>query len=720
MSSAEDPGRKPDAAPPEPVPTEPGVIRQELGLAAELAALAGFAVVQPILGPFGESAETFVSAGASPRDIVIFAVLVAVVPAAVLALVASASRVFGRTVRTWVQVVLVGALVAVATTAFARRFDIGAGARVAIAAVAGVGVALLYRRLEPVRLFLRFASPTPLLLGAVFLLASPVSTLVRPAEHAAAAGAGGQHPPVLFVLLDELPTDSILDATGAVDSTLFPNLAGLAATSTWYRNHTAVADKTVMSVPAIATGHLPDPGPESPVVADGYPDNLLTLLAPTHEVHATEWMSSLCPPSLCTGGSPSIDKDAAALLDAPVEQAEPLRSLVDTAGSFWWEQAWPPGSPPERELVLAGASEPSEVVRPALEFLSRLREPAGARPRLDYVHIPLPHQPWRLLPSGGSYDGPNPAPGSEFLAWGGGDHDIQLGQAARSRHLLQLQWVDRWLGAVRQRMEELGTWDDAVVVLTADHGVSFGPGRDLRTAATTNQTDIYWSPLFIKAPRQRDAAVDDANVMAMDVLPTVVDLTGVDVPADVAERFDGVSLTRPVPSDRPKRAYATRPDFFGLPEAPDGAIVDLDPARLSDVLRGGWPGDPADPLRVWRYGRLGSLLGRPIGELGVCGAGPAATYEPPRGWQAYSDGTFDRSSGPLPLWHDAKIETDTPMDIAAALGGRIVAWGVTRRVQSGTVVSLLLAEPLTEGVGGVPRLYQVLDKPGCALAPLQG
>ena len=51
-----------------------------------------------------------------------------------------------------------------------------------------------------------------------------------------AAAAGGDDPSVVLIVLDELPTQSLLDATGGIDSARFPNLAAFADDATWYRH----------------------------------------------------------------------------------------------------------------------------------------------------------------------------------------------------------------------------------------------------------------------------------------------------------------------------------------------------------------------------------------------------------------------------------------------------------------------------------------------------
>ena len=226
------------------VPKPPSRSRTEVGRFAELAALMGFAVVSPVLGSFGESAETFVAVGATSGNIVGFGFLVAFAPLVVLGLLAAATNVFGPRVRATVQHALVGLLTAAVAATLVRRADVGSAARWLAAGVVGAGAVWLHRWWRPGQLFLRYASPAPVLFLLIFLFASPVHSLVDPAEVDIEQAAAGNRPPVVVIVLDELPTTSIVARGGRVDTALFPNLARLAARSTWYRNNTSVAPDT--------------------------------------------------------------------------------------------------------------------------------------------------------------------------------------------------------------------------------------------------------------------------------------------------------------------------------------------------------------------------------------------------------------------------------------------------------------------------------------------
>ncbi|CAN5856607.1 hypothetical protein BH23ACT2_BH23ACT2_20440 [soil metagenome] len=688
-------------------------MRQELGSAAEIAGLAGFAVVQPVLGPFGESPETFVALGATPTDIVVFALSVAVAPVLVFAVAAASTRVIGHGVRAAVQTGLVAVLGALAAVVLARSAGLGDTVRVLVGVTVLVVVALVHRRWAPGRLFLRYASPTPVLLVAAFLFASPVAPLVRPPEATVAAGASGSEPSVVFIVLDELPTLSLVGADGAIDANLFPNAARLADTSTWYLNHTTVAPDTEVAVPALITGRLPEPDDDPPPASHvEHPESIFSLLAPTHRLHAVEWATDLCPPGLCADDTMELDDDASALLSAPVaDRAGSLDRLFGEARSTWWQQAWPTADPASAAYTVAGATTADELARPGLEFLSGLID-NGPGPVLDYLHVPVPHQPWRLLPSGEAYGAPHPPVGAEFLGWGDGDAAEQYRTAGRSRHLLQMQWTDRLLGAIFDRLDELGRWDDSVIVLTADHGVSFEPDTSLRALSPKNQVDISWSPLLIKAPGQQGPEVVRDNALSVDVLPTVADLLDVEVGWDT----DGVSLLGAGRTDPAKPSHAAEPERFEARRA-DG-LVELDADGLAAIESR--PGSGSfDELAAWRHGRHGRLIGTRVSDLGVCEqTGPEVTYSPPEAWDDFTDGSLDPAE-PLPLWHEATVAADDPIDVAAVVDGEIVSWALSRRANEGTTVGLLLTAPLVAGTDAVPTLYQVMADGECRLRPLR-
>src|SRR5690606_15095860 len=114
--------------------------------------------------------------------------------------------------------------------------------------------------------------------------------------------------------------------------------------------------------------------------------------------------------------------------------------------------------------------------------------------------------------------------------------------AARQRHLLQLQRTDALLGRLLDRLDELDRYDESLVVVTADHGVSFTDGEPIRGVSDGNEEQTMWTPLLIKRPGRAAGAgsVSTAAFESVDLLPTLADELGIDLPFDVdGEAVDG-------------------------------------------------------------------------------------------------------------------------------------------------------------------------------------
>ena len=113
--------------------------------------------------------------------------------------------------------------------------------------------------------------------------------------------------------------------------------------------------------------------------------------------------------------------------------------------------------------------------------------------------------------------------------------------------MLQVQYVDRLVGRLLDALRAGGLFDDAVIVVTADHGASFATGEPRRPANRANVGVIAPVPFFVKLPGQRDGRVDDRAVRTIDVLPTIAEAAG--VRGAVEGRRDA----------RPTSARSTRP-----------------------------------------------------------------------------------------------------------------------------------------------------------------
>ena len=84
-----------------------------------------------------------------------------------------------------------------------------------------------------------------------------------------------------------------------------------------------------------------------------------------------------------------------------------------------------------------------------------------------------------------------------------------------------------------------------MVVVTADHGIAIVPGVEhQRTITPETVGEIAAVPLFIKYPNGGGSVIDDRRALTIDILPTIADVIGAELPDDV----EGVSLLGPTPA----------------------------------------------------------------------------------------------------------------------------------------------------------------------------
>ena len=578
--------------------------RLQLWALVELFVLSGFAIAQPLLDVTGKSPDFFLFRRADRLDIVLLVLGVTLLPALAIWAIEVAVGLVSGTVRRFLHLAAIFGLFSLLAIQVAKKLtDLRGPVLVAIALVTGALAVVLYARQSWARLWLRYLAPAPLVFALVFLLMSPTSKLVLPAQaessgggQAPAAAASGVQPPVVMILFDEFPLSSLLDSKGQIDRRVYPNFAELADQSTWYRNATGVAGYTPWAMPSMLTGNYPAKV-KAPSYTE-YPDNMLTLFGKFYDLKVYETISQLCPPSRCRstagnldrvglravlGDSARVFKEIVSPYDATVDPA----SFIDqTAAEETASEAGKPLDPQFRFNQLR-LNQPSRFN----DFLGGLKD--TSRPTMHFLHLLLPHAPWRYLPSGNEYN---------FKTFGRAFKSDQtpapVVDLAHQRHLLQLAYTDGLVGQVIDQLKAEGIWDKSLVVMGADHGEGWVPGEKPRSLGKTNAPDLMWVPQFIKAPGQDSGTVDDRNWEQVDLLPTVADLAGVQVPW----KMEGASQTgKPTRTRTEKWWY----DIPGHREVRDG------PSNWAQVLAG-----ETDTLAragegvrgLYRYGAAADLI----------------------------------------------------------------------------------------------------------------
>ncbi len=634
-----DPGDTPPPAAAAPRRGLPDWARAEGVYFIEILALCSFTFARPILQIFGNDPQTFLAQGAGRATVLLFALGVALLPPLALWAAATTTRLLGATPRRLAQAAVLGGLTALFTRGeLARTFALSRSAIWGLALVAGAALVALFWFAPPFRSFLHFAAISAPVFVALFVVASPVARIFGTSSARAAEVRTGR--PVVWLVFDELPTASLLDGHGGIDAGLFPNFAALARDATWFRNNTTVGTITQNAVPAIMTGRYAT-APYTVPVSSNYPESIFTLLGDRFPMHVSERVTHVCPTSLC---SPAQDNSL----------GTQLRSLFGDARSIWPEYARRASKAP-KGFSIGGNPVDTRRIPAFHEFLDGVAATRG--PRLDFAHILLPHQPWEFLPDEKVYESGND--GMIYYGWSSAD----AGRIARQRHLLQLRLADRYLGEILERLRSNGTYDDAVVVVTADHGAGFGDGQLNRALDKNNLIDVAFTPLIVKAPGLAAGRVDDRNAQTIDVLPTVAELLGVKIPWKV----DGVSLLGP-PRRDDRKAMVVTPAEHMKPDDRHRYHFRGDPLFRELLSRPAATEPGPAGLRIFRTGDLGLLVGEPASDL--------ADPEPSRFHGRFLLGPrpFHPRSGHAPVYYRAVVDAPKGTTVALAVNGRIGAW----------------------------------------------
>jgi hypothetical protein len=555
-----------------------------------------------------------VAGGYTTRQIVAFAVVVAVVPSL---LVVAPYLVLRRVHRRTAEVLHVG-LVAVLGAAFGNVLLRGVGGdgdgAAAAAALVGAGVAVALVRFRPGALLLQYLAGAQVLFVVAFLVVSPSSALLGggPDEGSLGSVSVPVPPgPVVVLVFDELPLPTLMRTDGTINAERYPSFARLAEESTWFRNTSSSYHHTDRAVPALLTGSLMEGG-DLPTYRS-LPRNLLALLATEVPVERYEPVTDLCPPTACRPRDAQplrqAIEDAAVVLGhraLPPSLREDLPAIDEAWGSFGAavgggaEERTPDAEDPLARWHGTGLDEREPVVqaRRLVEHGGRI----GTEPALHLIHVVLPHVPWFTTPWGTQLMRPMPDwhddPGDPLSGWSA--------LIRFQRHSLQTGAADVALGAVLDHLDAIGAWDQTTLVVVADHGTSTIPPHVRREPTPENEDEVYRVPLFVKAAGQQVGEVRDDVAMTIDVLPTLLDLLDVETDWEM----DGHSL---LDGSDASTAPIVTPELEGL-----FTIV----RRHAADFPHGW-----DWAALAAVGEWGHLVGTPVDELAV-GAPSDRTWHP--------------------------------------------------------------------------------------------
>ena len=208
--------------------------------------------------------------------------------------------------------------------------------------------------------------------------------------------------------------------------------------------------------------------------------------------------------------------------------------------------------PDDLDRVTPAMFEGSPIVRAARHiFAAPVHSPQDPHdPRFVWLHLMDPHGPYAPaarcarpfdpatyrwpdeadLPVGTGNSGPRVIPHYQALG------AERAPAAYRARYDGEIRCTDEHVAAILRMLRELGLWQTAIVILTADHGESLGEHGYYFQHGASAYDDTLRVPLIIRAPGLPRGRRIAQTVSLIDVAPTVLDLLGLPVPGHMEGR----------------------------------------------------------------------------------------------------------------------------------------------------------------------------------------
>jgi len=106
----------------------------------------------------------------------------------------------------------------------------------------------------------------------------------------------------------------------------------------------------------------------------------------------------------------------------------------------------------------------------------------------------------------------------------------------RAMYAGEVTLVDRWVGMLLQKIEDLGLYDNTMVIFTTDHGSYHGEHGYIGKRPHLYE-EVSHIPLIIRLPDSEDAKGRcQALVQPPDIMPTILEFAGIKIPSTVQGR----------------------------------------------------------------------------------------------------------------------------------------------------------------------------------------
>ena len=285
-----------------------------------------------------------------------------------------------------------------------------------------------------------------ILIGALLLLV--VSAL--------SCGGRREKPHLVLIVLDALHAGHVSHLGYTRETT--PNLDRLAAEGVTFTQVLAPAPYTLASIPSILTGRLPDSHGLTQKANGKLSAEEVTLA----EILKADGYTTLGAVASANGSSAfGLDQGFERFIEVFQGEGRPDQITVQREGSA---------------LHVPSADEFLPIM---VDWLAEVR---GKTPHFFYLHVLEPHTPYtppedfrsRFIDPG--YSGPFKSGDGEILVEtvrGEAEADEEGIRATIDLYDANLAWADHVLGLLLDEIKKFGLYDDALIIVTSDHGEAF-------------------------------------------------------------------------------------------------------------------------------------------------------------------------------------------------------------------------------------------------------
>ena len=173
-----------------------------------------------------------------------------------------------------------------------------------------------------------------------------------------------------------------------------------------------------------------------------------------------------------------------------------------------------------------------------------------SQPYFGYVHVMPPHDPFRPRREfvGQFKDGWEPV--TKPKHWSAGAASDEETNNLRRQYDEFILYTDAEFGRFISRLEQNGALDNTILVVTSDHGEMFERGLHYHQMPTLYEPHVH-IPLLIHMPGQQQRQDIYTNTSAVDLLPTLCKLSGMELPSwSEGQVLPGMGFSQEASADR--------------------------------------------------------------------------------------------------------------------------------------------------------------------------